>query len=341
MRILHPATLACVLPLLAVAGCGLFRSEPKPPGLAAVREARADDAEEWGLLAEAWEAYAEDPQQGVVTARQLAADNPDSVRLAVLAQDLAVAAGDPAIQRELARRRWQESGAPRDAFLFSRLVVDRAERRALLEEAVAGDPDLLQAELALLSMRARAGNPEVLESLLRLLRREPGLAEGWRLLAEVAAQAARTDLVRAAVATEPWSPFDDPARAVLARAQAALRAGDAAAALADLQALPGEHREANLARAAALADLGRPRVAADLLLALLAKQPDDPVVLFDLGLLERDYFFRPAEAKRRFEAYLAASAARGGGDLLRRAQAELWIAEAEEELGRDAGGGSR
>ena len=344
MRIPCPARRAALPALVAVlltAGCGLFQSEPSPPGLREVAVARQRDAAEWGMLEEVWMAHQRDPAEALDLARSLQAQEPESVRLAVLAQDLAVELGDPAIQREFARRRLEETDTPLDRYLLARLTVDREERRVLLEQVVAEDPELLQAQLSLLSLRARAGRPEVLETLIRLLRRDPGLAEGWRLLGELAAQYARADLVRTAARTEPWSRFEDPARAVLARADAALRAGDPASALEELKALPADHRAGSLARAAALADLGRPRVAADLLLVMLLRDPGDPVALFNLGLLERDYFFRPAEAGRRFRAFLEADAARGGGDLRRRAQAELWVAEADAQVRAQAEAASR
>ena len=261
---------ALLAPLLLV-GCGLFQSEPSPPGLREVEAARTRDAAEWQLLGEVWMARMRDPAAALGMARGLRAQQPDSVRLAVLAQDLAVEVGGPAIERDFVRRRVEETGAPLDRYLLARLTVDREERRVLLEQVVAEDPDLLQAQVALLSLRARAGRPEVLETLIRVLRRDPGLAEGWRLLGELAAQYARADLERIAARTEPWSRFEDPARAVLARADAALRAGDPASALEELKALPAKHRQACIARAAALADLGRPRVAADLLLVLLER----------------------------------------------------------------------
>ena len=116
---------------------------------------------------------------------------------------------------------------------------------------------------------------------------------------------------------------------MLARARAALAGGRPAAALSELEALPGAHPEALQMRAAALAELGKVRIAMDLLQAQLARDPEDPMTLFNLALLERDYNRDVAASVPLLRAFLVAAATRGA-DPLRLAQAEFWLNDAEK-----------
>lgn len=323
--------------LLLATGCGLFHSEPDPPSLRSVEVARAREAGEWALLAEVWRLHRQDPKAARVRARELSQEYPGSVRLAVLAQDLAFELGDPQVQREVAARLEEENPTALNAYLRARVVENREERRRLLKLALERDDELLQARVRLLAMEAHDGRRDVLEELIDVLREDPGLAEGWRLLGELGRQYARADLVQVAVATEPWSPGESEEWLVLARAHTAMAAGDPELTLSELRSLPVDHREACLLRAGALAELERPQVAFDLLLTLVARDPMDPEALFNLGLLERDYLFRPARSAYWLRRFLEADVERGGTELQRRAQAEIWIAEADAGLRRGEG----
>ena len=207
-----------LLPLLG--GCGLFRSEPEPPSLRAVEAARQRDAPEWQFLEEIWRLQATDPRAARSLARARAAEYPKSVRIAVLHQDLSFQLGDPQVQRVLARRVYEEDPTARNAYLYARVVEDRDRRAELLEEALKLDGDLLQVRVHQIALRSLDGQPDVLADLIGLLRSEPGLAEGWRLLGELGSQYARPDLTRAAIRTEPWSAFEDRRWVILARARA-------------------------------------------------------------------------------------------------------------------------
>lgn len=312
---------------LALTACGLFRSSPELPSLEEVRAARAEQEPQWQRLRAAYEALLLDPVRGWEQAEAMVAAAPGDARLAALIQDLRVEQQGEESVRAQARARYAEDPSPMNAYLLARRTPERARRLALVEEVLAQQPGHQQAQVMRLSLLAHAGEPAVLDDLIRLLRQHPGLAEGWRLLDDFAPLYARPDLALRAAETEPWSPYADPRQSTLALAEAQLAAGLPDAALATLAALPQEDDGADVLRAAAQAAAGRPELAKSLLEAVLARDPGNAVAHFNLGLLHRDYLPDAALAERHLAAYLAEADLPGEQDLIRRTQAELWLAQ--------------
>lgn len=326
----HPRLLARALLLLgagASGGCGLFQSEPVLPSAAEVLEARTRQEGQWARLERALSWLREDPIGGWARVEDLRARFPDDVRLAALVQDLRLEQQGVEAVRRVADRRHAEEPTALNAYLAARVAVDKERQATLVAEALALDPGLEQAEVLKLALEARAGQPKTLERLIRLLRRHPGLAEGWRLLGELAALYARPDLALRAEQTEPWSSFDDPLRSRLALAAAEVAGGAPERALELLAALPAENADAAILRAAAHVAAGRPVAARDLLAAVIDRDPHHAIAHFNLGLLFRDYLNNPAQAQVHLQRYLDTADLPAEQDLFRRVQAEFWLAQ--------------
>ena len=328
--------LSCLL-----AGCGLFQRAPGPPSLEEVRAARRAEAEDWAWQEEALRRYeAEGP--GVLEALEAEARSRRSPRAVALVQDLRLRHEDRSAVHAAALERWRRTGRPLDAWLAARTALDPDEALELARAAASGNPGLVQARVLVLGLSARAGDRQTLDALLDLLQEHPGSAEGWRLLGRLAPLYARPDLALAAAGTEPWSPLEEPRTAWIARARAALRALDPAdpgpaarLALGLLEPLPATDREAELLRAAALAELGRAEEAFERLRALVRRDPGDLEARFNLGLLAWRYLGRPEAARRQLEAFLEAVEAGAEVPLQRQVQAEAWLDEIRR---REAGG---
>jgi tetratricopeptide (TPR) repeat protein len=316
--------------LLLFGSCGLLEREPDPPAAEAVVEARDADAAEWALLAEAVTRAGEAGPRAVAVLEDLRATSSPSLRLDALIQDLAVRdAGSPEA-REALRQGYAAAAAadptPGRLYLAARIAA-REPAMEWVERALAVDPAFVPARVLHIGLTARPGDPAPLQELLRLLDDHPGCAEGWRLLGRLAPLYDRPDLALRAAATEPWLPGTDPRPARLAEAAAALAADRPDLALTALAGY--QDREAELLRAAAHADAGRPEPAQAILERLLAEAPDDPQVHFDLGLLARDHLGRPALARQHLRRFLELARAADAVPLQRQIQAEVWL----EDLG--------
>lgn len=326
--------------LLAAPACGLFRSEPELPTLEQVQEARAEQEPQWQRLRAAYETLLRDPIRGWEEVEAMAAAAPGDARLAALIQDLRVEQqGEEAVRAE-ARSRYEQDPSAMNAWLLARRTPEKPARLALVEETLAQQPGHQQAQVMRLALLAHAGDPKILQELIVLLRRHPGLAEGWRLLAEFAPLYARPELAMRAAETEPWSPYANPRTSALLLAEALLAGGQHERALAALAALPADDDGAAIVRAGAHAAAGRPERARDILLAVIARDPGNAVAHFDLGLLFRDYLPDPARARHHLEQYLAQADLPGEQELLRRTQAEFWLMQYRSQAAPPAGGAS-
>lgn len=309
-----------------VAACSLFSRAADLPAAPVVTAARDEEAAEWVLLARAWEIRAAGGAGAGAELAGLAAAAPSSLRLAALLQDFAVLdAGGPAGRAELfaqALARAESTGAARDLYLAARLAPrDRA--LALLDRCLELEPALLPARVLRLGLNARAGDVRILDELLGLLAEHPGLAEGWRLLGQLAPFFARPELALRAAETEPWLVLEDPRLARLYRAECALGAGRHQESLRELEGLTD--RRAHLLRASALSELGQIDAARRILEELIAQDSRDAVAHFDLGLLALDRLERPELA--RAELLRVLELARDGVEIpiQRLVQAEIWL----------------
>lgn len=342
--------------LLALLGsCGLLQSEPEAPGVQRALRAKAAEVDVWSRLGEALRIY---ESAGLESAEDFLAKQGElDVRDEVLIQDLRRMHWT---EEALARNYRQRYAASRDAvstFLLARLTDDLLAKRRLLDQAKERDPDLLQVRVAILANEPyRVGDESVLQRLLHLLDREPGLAEGWRLLRELGPRYGYAELACTAAELEPWCPSEDPTAARLDQVRTCLAAGRARVALERLDRFGLEMREAQFMRASALAELGRAPEAWELLQAMQSEQANDPMIAFNLGLLARDYLSEPERARVEFERFLVlVDLARAQGQSVpevRVLQAKTWLRadspEAEdpadwEETSEDeaiAGGGA-
>jgi len=311
--------------------CGLFTSDPKPPPLVAVEEARLEQAADWKILRDALADYLEDGAAAFGGIREQVAAHPRLFRLAAMLQDLERREEGTAVVRRRYLGLQASQPGPVHAWLAARVAPDRATAAKLAAEAVEGDPDLIPARVLQLGIRARAGHLGSLKDLLKLLREHPGSAEGWRLLERLAPLNNRSDLALQAAQTEPWDPLEPPRRSRLLQARAALVNSQPEEALHALRDQGPGDREALLLRAAALTDLGRSLEAYDLLKGLAKSDPRDPQAHFDLGILARDYLNRPTAAVRHFRAFLALADEGVEVPLFRLIQARVWLEGLEKK----------
>lgn len=315
--------------LAALASCGLLRASPGLPAAAAVAAARAAEAAEWELLRSAVKLHQERGAAALDDLRDLAAAQPESLRLRALVQDLEAAAeGRPAVAARYLEAAQEEPTAA-NLYLAAR-VAGRDAARELVRAALQQDPGLVPARVLDLGLGARAGDPGSLDRLVKLLARHPASAEGWRLLARLAPLYDRPDLARRAAETEPWCPLEPPRWPALVRAEAALRDRDPESALRLLAELPAADRGARLLEAAALTEAGRPRAARQILRDLVAEDPGDAMARFDLGLLALDYLGEPDVAAAELREFLRLVKEGASVPLNRRLQAELWLRRLEE-----------
>lgn len=313
-----------------LASCGLFSSEQSLPDAALVRDARAAEGVSWTRLAGGLLAFEENPRGGLQIVRALVEQYPEDVRLALFLQDIELQVEDPELVRRRAQTAWQEDPSGLHALLAARVATEPEKRFLLLGKALELSPGLTQARVYRIFMEARAGEPEVLDELIALLHEDPGSAEAWRLLGDLAPLYGRKDLARAAAQTEPWSLAEDPSRAAYTLAVADLQAGDPQAALDQARLLPDDLWEGKLLEAAALAALDNPGKALEIVEALLEERPEEPAALFNKALLLREYLGRSDDARPILERFLEVSAAGDASNLMRVMQAELWLSLEEE-----------
>jgi len=313
----------------------LFEAELDVPITPQVERARARDQGQWERLGQAVQIYQE---QGLDAAEALLRDSVDwGVREQVLLQDLRSL--EWGAERLLSHYQVRYE-AERDAvstLLFARLIEEPSRRAKLLDEAKRRDPKLLQVRVELLALEPfQVGDDMVLRRLLGLLDRDPGLAEGWRLLRELAPRYGRADLACAAADWEPWCPWVDPHVARLDQVRTCLSASRPAAALHKLDEYQLLGLEAVMLRASALAELERAPEAWRLLIEAEVEFGADAMLVFNLGLLARDYLLDEDRARYEFERFLliaAAEEAAGRTVPMRRVlMAQTWLRQLQAEL---------
>lgn len=296
-----------------LASCGLLSGDPSGPPLDRAREVKAEASAEWQRLAQLAVSY---EQEGLAAVEVELADlERRTLREDVLLQDLRAEEWAEERLYQHYDQRYLVSRDGASAYLLARLVEEERVRERLLEEAHRAAPQQALIEVELIALLPyRVGEDEALTRLLQLLKDDPGLAEGWRLLRQLAPRYGRPDLACDAADLEPWSPLEDPHEARLDQVRTCLMAGRAERALERLDRYQLQDREAVLLRASALAELGRAADAWSVLQELRTELPNDPLVAFNLGLLARDYLGQPGHASVEFARFLelaAAAQARG------------------------------
>ncbi|MDP7061818.1 MAG: hypothetical protein QF489_02645 [Planctomycetota bacterium] len=318
-------TLFLAVQLLWLPSCGIFMGEPSLPSLDEVAEARADEAEDWQLLEQAWLEVSKNSFHPLSTIAALRQEHPDSVRLAIFEQDLQVEGLGVEQTRDMAEALYLEKPTALNAYLWARVAEDPVRRDSLLVEALELDDELVDARVLQIANAAFAGETDVIHDLLDLLGDYPGSASAWRLLGTLAPLFDRRDLAHAAAETEPWSSFDSENRATFAEARRALQDGRHEEALVLSHELPqGEPQTINL-QVAIFAAMGKADVGLQVLDEHLLEHPDDLVAVFNRALLLREYLNRADEAVAELERFLELDDKYGGADLMRRMQAELWL----------------
>jgi tetratricopeptide (TPR) repeat protein len=315
--------------LLGSLACGFFQAEVALPEYPAIAEARQRDRAEWSKLDSAYEIY---QTEGLRSMESFLEQSVLSIRAEILVQDLRSLEWSPKATRDFYERRYLKDQDARSAYLLSRVIPIKAERKSMLDLAKKLDPLLLQARVDRLSLEPyRVGNDAILERLLKLLNQDPGLAEGWRLLREIASVYGKPGLACQAADLEPWSPSEDSTLALLDQVRTCIAAGKPEVALQRLQDFGLQGKESIWLEAAALARMERAQEAWVLLQSMLETWPDDPMIHFNLALLARDYLGKPELAKEELEMFLklAEKAERSGNAVpyFRLLQARIWLRE--------------
>ena len=324
--------LAGWMALLSLSGCGLLESEIEPPSLEKAQAVRQKQVTEWQYLDRAYQIY---QLQGLPAVEQYLEQDQPTLRAEVLLQDLRAKHVDAAQLLQRYEDRYLAQDNARSAYLLSRLKRVKSDRKALLEFARKKDGDLLQARVDLLALEPfRVGTQEVLDRLLKLLKQDPGLAEGWRLLREIAPLYGRPDLACLAAELEPWAGFEDPYEAQLDQVRTCLDAGRANAALQRLQDFGLKSKDALFLNAAALTQLERGQEAWVLLQSMQEQWPQDAMIHFNLAIVARDFLGQPQLAAEELEVFLQLAeqptAEAQAIPYFRKVQAWTWLKEHRE-----------
>ena len=315
--------------LLCSVACGFFQTEVTPPDYPAIAEARQREQAEWAKLDSAFEIF---QAKGLRSMESFLEQSVLSIRAEILIQDLRSLEWSTDAIHDFYERRYLKDQNAQSAYLLSRVIPVKAERRSLLDLAKKLDPLLLQARVDRLSLEPyRAGDDGRLERLLKLLNQDPGLAEGWRLLREIAPVYGKSDLARRAADLEPWSPSEDSTLAFLDQVRTCIAAGKPEVALQRIEAFGLKGKESIWLEAAALAKMERAQEAWVLLQSMLETWPDDPMIHFNLALLARDYLGKPELANEELEVFLKlAEKAASAGNVIpyfKLLQARTWLRE--------------
>ncbi len=322
----------CLLGVGLLPACGLLESEVEPPSLERIEIQRAKSQSEWRLLDSAYQRY---QQQGLQAAEQFLEQAEPTLRSEVLLQDLRLKHVDHNVLLQSYEDRFLARNDGLSAYLLSRLKRVKAERRSLLEIARTKEPEMLQARVDLLALEPfRIGNQEVLDRLIKLLKQDPGLAEGWRLLREIAPLYGRSDLACLAADLEPWSQWEDGYEACLDQVRTCLSNGQPQLALTRLEEAALTSKESLFLKASALAELERGQEAWVLLQSMSERWPLDPMVHFNLAIIARDYMGQPQLAAEELQVFLQlaeqADADATPIPYYRKVQAWTWLKEHRE-----------
>ena len=287
-------TLALIA-LVLTNSCGLL-FEPTLPSLDEVNLAKVAQSDEWTLLGECFFLLQENFEDGRGEVASKIATYPEYPRLSLLLQDFEIKRLQIDDLFEYYRELESEQANALSALLFARVHSDRDKRIEYAEKSLVSDPQFAIAKVFELGTRAEDGEADLVDELVSLLDDNPGCAEGWRLLAQLAPLYANSDYAVAAALTEPWVLDKESA---LYKDSKTVADKDAAVKLLQV----GELDKANsrllniddevfvkLAKASAYARNNNPVEALLLITEVIEIEPDNHEAIFNRALLYRDYF---------------------------------------------------
>jgi hypothetical protein len=287
-------TLALIA-LVLTNSCGLLFG-PSLPSSAEVNLAKATQHDEWELLGECLFYLQDDFEDGQAVLASKIAAYPQYPRLSLLLQDFEM---KNLQQSDLLRdysKLENELSSSLSSLLLARVHPDRDKRIEYAEQSFLRDPQFAIAKVFELGTRAEDGEADLVDELVSLLDDNPGCAEGWRLLAQLAPLYANSDYAVAAALTEPWVLDKDNAlykdsKAVADKAAVVklLQVGDLGEVHSRLLNI-GDEVFVKLAKASAYARNNNPVEALLLITEVIEIEPDNHEAIFNRALLYRDYF---------------------------------------------------
>jgi|GEM_PF-3058542 len=299
-----------LIALLLTNSCGLL-FEPSLPSMAEVAEAKKSQAKEWQILSECYFELADNFDEGQRIVAVIVADNPQYPRLALLLQDYELMHSKPSVMVRKYLELDTKQPSALSALLVARVQSNRDLRIEFAQLALERDPHFAIAKVFELGMRAEGGEADVFNSLVILLDDNPGCAEGWRLLAQLAPLYAHDDYVIAAALTEPWvfdteSVLYADSKEIADKVAAVklLEVGEIETVLLRLSNV-NDPTFVRLTKAVAFARQNKPLESLLLITEVLSSEPDNPVAIFNRALLYRDYFGYTADDVAALKQYRA------------------------------------
>ena len=275
--------------------CGLL-FEPSLPGIDEVNFAKVAQSDEWELLGECFFLLQEDFEYGRGEVASRIATYPEYPRLSLLLQDFEMIHLQPEDLFEYYKKLESDQPNALSSLLFARVHSSRDKRIEYAEKSLASDPQFAIAKVFELGTRAEDGEAYLVDELVTLLDDNPGCAEGWRLLAQLAPLYANSEYAVAAALTEPWVLDKDNAlykgsKAVADKAAVVklLQVGDLGEVHSRLLNI-GDEVFVKLAKASTYARNNNPVEALLLITEVIEVEPDNYVAIFNRALLYRDYF---------------------------------------------------
>jgi hypothetical protein len=324
-------TTLALIALVITNSCGILFPGPSLPDYDEVVAAKDLQKSEWKLLEFCYSALEEDFASGKIVANNLILDNLELVRLPLLLQDIELQQVEHSALLSKYTMLEQQQQSALSALLLARVQTSREARVEWANLAIERDPDLVLAQVFLLGTRADDADTKVLKPLVRLLEEHPGCAEGWRLLAQLAPLYSRDDFAAAAASTEPWGIGEvNKVFAANSKAITSLRAHDPdtaiAAATKMIELDESMLTMSRMVTAAAFAQQQQPSAALGLVNKVLEDDPIHVVALFNRAILLRDYLGKSDDADSDLRLFLKLTASEPQKYLLRRTQAEYWLA---------------
>ena len=330
--------------------CGLL-FEPSLPGIDEVNLAKVAQSDEWELLGECFFLLQEDFEYGRGEVASRIATCPEYPRLSLLLQDFEMIHLQPDDLFEYYRKLEGDKPNALSALLFARVHSSRDKRIEYAEKSLASDPQLAIAKVFELGTRAEDGEADLVDELVTLLDDNPGCAEGWRLLAQLAPLYANSQYALKAALTEPWvldvnSALYKDSKTVADKAAVVklLQVGELGDKYSHLLLNIDDEYFVKLANASAYARDNNPEKALRLINEMIKSEPDNHVAIFNRALLYRDYFRYDARSDdllpgdiRQAEMddltyFLELTKNSAQDSLLRRTQAEYRLRVPKEQL---------
>ena len=281
--------------------CGLL-FDPSLPDIDEVNLAKDAQSAEWELLDECYFLLQEDFEEGRSEVALIIATHSEFPRLSLLLQDFEMMpqhlAGD--LVTHYANLEGEQLSAL-SALLLARVYTDRDKRLEYAELSLSRNPQFAIAKVFELGIRAEDGQADLVDELVTLLDDNPGCAEGWRLLAQLAPLYANSQYALEAALTEPWVLDEN---SVLYRDSKTVADKAAVVKLLQVGELDEVHSRllsrlllniddevfVKLARASAYARGSNPVEALLLITEVIEIEPENHVAIFNRALLYRDYF---------------------------------------------------